>query len=126
MTWMRERDALIAQTLAFVQSVAGTNEDAGTPLPRLTPKQPKAATASVDLGPVGTTRAPEAPRDVPATPPVPRPIVPSDLRREIGARIASFRAHQERFRREREDYFTATLAQARAAVNDASPLRPRR
>lgn len=125
MTWMRERDALIAQTLAFVQSVAGTNEDAWAPLPRLTPKQPQPATASVELGLVVTTRTDEPPQDLPATPPVSRPIVSSDVRSEVGARIASFRAHQERFRREREDYFNATLGKARAAINDV-PLLPRK
>lgn len=38
MTWIRERDALIAQTLAFVQSVTGGKDDVlqpdGTTLPR--------------------------------------------------------------------------------------------
>jgi len=121
MTWMRERDALIAQTLAFVQSVAGTKEDAGAPLPRLAP-----AAASFDLGPVVTTRTAAPPKDLPATPPVSRPIVSSDVRSEIGARIASFRAHQERFRREREDYFNATLGKARAAINDIPPPVPRK
>lgn len=124
MTWMRERDALIAQTLAFVQSVAGTKEDAGAPLFSLTPRQPQTATASVDLGPV-VTRTAEPPQYLPRTPPVSRPIVSSDVRSEIGARIASFRAHQERFRREREDYFNATLGKARAAINDV-PLLPRK
>lgn len=116
MTWMRERDALIAQTLAFVQSVAGTNEGGGAPLPRLT---------SVELGPVVTARPAAPPKDLPATPPVSQAIVSSDVRSEIGARIASFRAHQERFRREREDYFNATLGKARAAINDV-PLLPRK
>ena len=126
MTWMRERDALIAQTLAFVQSVAGTNEGGGAPLPSLTPKQPQTAAASVDLGPVVTARPAAPPKDLPATPPVSQPIVSSDVRREIGARIASFRAHQERFRREREDYFNATLGKARAAINDIPPPLPRK
>ena len=126
MTWMRERDALIAQTLAFVQSVAGTNEDAGAPLRPLTPKQPQTAAVSVDLGPVVTTRTAEPPKDLPATPPVSQPIASGDIRSEIGARIASFRAHQERFRREREDYFNATLGKARAAINDIPPLLPRK
>ena len=30
MTWMRERDLLIAQTMAFVQSVSGKNPDNGS------------------------------------------------------------------------------------------------
>jgi hypothetical protein len=122
---MRERDTLIAQTLAFVQSVTGANEDAGAPLPPLTAKQPKATAASADGGPLVTDREAAPPHDLTKTPPS-RPIVPSDLRSEIGARIASFRAHQERFNREREDYCNATLARARAAVNDDPPLRPRR
>ena len=34
-------------------------------------------------------------------------------RREIAARIASFKATQEKFRRERAEYFAATLQTAR-------------
>lgn len=34
-------------------------------------------------------------------------------REEIAARVASFKAMQEKFRREREEYFTATLRNAR-------------
>lgn len=117
MTWMQERDALIAQTLAFVQSVTGTNEDAGAPLPRLAAKEPKTTAARIDRGPVVTARPAEPPHDLTRAP-ASRPIVPSDLRSEIGARIASFRAHQERFTREREDYCNATLARARATIND--------
>jgi len=40
---------------------------------------------------------------------------------EIRARVAGFRAHQERFNRERENYFAATLARLRAAIEDMSP-----
>jgi len=55
-----------------------------------------------------------------------RPIAPSDTASEIRARIASFRAHQERFNREREEYFAATLARVRAAIKDTPPPRTRR
>jgi chorismate mutase len=34
-------------------------------------------------------------------------------RQEIAARVASFRATQEKFKREREEYFAATLDNAR-------------
>jgi hypothetical protein len=34
-------------------------------------------------------------------------------RAEIAARVASFRATQERFERERDEYFTTTLAGSR-------------
>jgi hypothetical protein len=43
---------------------------------------------------------------------------------EIRARVASFRAHQERFNREREEYFAATLARLRAVIKDMPSPRP--
>jgi hypothetical protein len=61
----------------------------------------------------------------PVTTPPPRPLVPSDFQHELKARIASFRAHQERFNREREEYFTATLARLRAAIKDGPLPGPR-
>jgi hypothetical protein len=44
--------------------------------------------------------------------------VSSDFRAEVQARVASFRAHQERFNREREEYFSTTLAKVRAALGE--------
>lgn len=38
-------------------------------------------------------------------------------REEIAARIASFKATQEKFKREREEYFVATLENARQSEN---------
>ena len=49
-----------------------------------------------------------------------RPIVPGELQSEIRSRIASFRAHQERFNRERAEYFNATLARLRASLDEVS------
>jgi chorismate mutase len=40
-------------------------------------------------------------------------------RKEIAARVARFKAMQERFQREREEYFTTTLRNAR----EGKPLR---
>ena len=54
-----------------------------------------------------------------------RAIVGDDVRTEIEARLANFRAHQERFHREREAYFSATLARARAAYAAGSGSRDR-
>ena len=131
MTWMTERDALIAQTMAFVQSVNGRREEAGrldmgsaTAL-RVLPVLPifgelePAPKALSPLEPVKVTAFP--PHGKPA--PAPRPIVPSEMVNEIRARIAGFRAHQERFNREREEYFSATLARLKATLNDRSSLR---
>jgi hypothetical protein len=41
------------------------------------------------------------------------------MQNEIRSRIANFRAHQERFNRERAEYFNATLTRLRAALDEA-------
>ena len=135
MKWMRERDALIAQTLAFVQSVTG-RRGAGEPLPTVVPELPPAPPPAAIPSPVvpGIVEAPTSlaasgleTRSLekgaePVSPSAsPRPLVPSDFQRELKARIESFRAHQERFNREREEYFSATLARLRAAIKDGPP-----
>ena len=55
---------------------------------------------------------------------VPRALPLSDVQSEIKARIANFRAHQERFLRERDEYCSATMAKVRAALGEnAEPPR---
>jgi hypothetical protein len=118
MIWKQERDALIAQTLAFVQSVTRKQEQAETPIVVQPPKpvepkvdEPIAAPSPEALHPLDT-----APEPTPL-----QPIPPSDMAAEIRARVASFRAHQQRFLREREEYFATTLARLRAAMKDWPP-----
>jgi len=119
MNWIQERDALIAQTLSFVQSVTGRNDDAGIAalLKPVRAAEPETLATSVTSAPPEPVKVAEPGLPVPA----PRPIVPSDLQNEIRARIASFRAHQERFNREREQYFSATLARLRASLDELPP-----
>lgn len=161
MKWMKERDLLIAQTMAFVQSVTGK-----------TPESAKTVTASAALLSVETfepaAREPAAPAGLPfsdiapsweQTPPAPqmpaiaqapvveeaavevpvetprqalslaplaRPDLLEDFQSEIRARVANFRAHQERFNREREAYCTATMAKVHATLKESElpPARP--
>jgi hypothetical protein len=145
MKWMRERDLLIAQTMAFVQSVTGK-----------TPEAEKTVTASVALLSVETsetTRAAsvlpdieyllaktpsvaqpprevlrevsrEIPQEISRPAPLARPDLHEDFQSEIRARVANFRAHQERFNREREAYCTATMAKVHAALKEGE-LPPR-
>lgn len=120
MKWMRERDALIAQTLAFVQSVTG-RKDAGVPLPSTVPEPAPSPTPPADVTPPTFATTVETPK---TASPAPRPLVPDDFPRELKARIASFRTHQERFKREREEYFSATLARLRTSIKDAPPRGP--
>jgi hypothetical protein len=127
MKWMRERDLLIAQTMAFVQSVAG--------------RKPEAEVfARPDITPVTSTRLPDveamlaealgvpeppaaaepvALESVKPVPPV-RPTGRSDYRNEIQARVEKFRAHQARFNREREAYCSATMAKMHATLDKCS------
>jgi hypothetical protein len=117
MKWIRERDALIAQTMAFVQSVTGKKDDL------LQPDAPSdSSTATVE---VVAVEAVMVEVEAPAPPPQPQPIqlsprTTSDFRTEMQARIANFRKHQERFEREREEYCAETLTKLRAAIRDAS------
>src|SRR6266508_548578 len=139
MKWMRERDLLIAQTIAFVQSVTGKPPEAEktvtTPVALLsveTSETTRAAAAlpDVEFLPAETlsvTQAPkeasrevpkEMPREIPRPTPLARPDLREDFQSEIRARVANFRAHQERFNREREAYCSATMAKVHASLRE--------
>jgi hypothetical protein len=125
MNWMKERDALLAQTQAFVQSVSGRKSPAAigaVGLATARPATPHVEPAKVQAGPIESAEIAEP---VPAAA-APRLVVPSssEMQNEIRSRVASFRAHQARFNREREQYFSATLAKLRALLNE--PLPPHR
>jgi hypothetical protein len=133
MKWMRERDLLIAQTMAFVQSVTGKTPDlvakadagasfeasalAGAP-------HPMAAAAPLpDIeAMLAETITPAVEPRKPARIAAPEPRV--DFQSEIRARVANFRAHQERFNREREAYCSATMAKVHASLRE-DPVPPR-
>ena len=105
MKWVRERDALIAQTMAFVQSVTGRKPEADA--------QMESSRSAVNFDVFeSTVEAAETPRK----PPVAR----SALREEIEGRVAAFRAHQRRFDRERDSHFNLVLTGIRAAISDPS------
>lgn len=106
MKWVMERDLLIAQTMAFVESVTG--------------KKP-AADAQVESpsSPVTEFEQPESPIEVAATPRKP-PVARSAVREEMEGRVAAFRAHQQRFDRERDRHFNSVLTGIRAAITDPS------
>jgi hypothetical protein len=176
MDWKRERDALIAQTHAFVQLVAGKKEDSvraaearlETRLPRVAPLESPlevraapfpAARMPIEAAPVGpappsslpieplstqslptqplptqsllTEPLPEeflpiAPINASEPPRVVQPVplgIQNEVKTKIQARIANFRAHQDRFNRERAEYFSATLARLRAALEQSKPRR---
>ena len=133
MKWMKERDLLIAQTMAFVQSVTGKKPDLGmkadvgasfeaSPLTGA-PAPVTAAAPMPDIDAVlAESIAVAAPPRMPA--PIARIEPKVDFQSEIRARVANFRAHQERFNREREAYGSATMAKVHASLRDSVGLPP--
>jgi hypothetical protein len=129
MKWVKERDLLIAQALAFVQSVSGKKESAGKPDAEpdieAVPIDAIAIDAIKDDSVLDTIKIVERPASVQPSGniQVSRPIVASDFRNEIQASVASFRAHQERFHRDRDEYYRATFARIRNVIGSdpASP-----
>jgi hypothetical protein len=142
MKWMRERDLLIAQTMAFVQSVTGKPPEALKTITAsaavLTIETSESGAEPAPLADIAALLAHKMPTSpsVPAAAPTEPPLEPSkpaalprldlrdDFQSEIKARVANFRAHQERFNREREAYCSATMAKVHEALRE-SHLPPR-
>src|SRR5258708_39969513 len=131
MKGMRDRDLLIAQTMAFVQSVTGKTPAAAKPVatpgafePVDVRKQSDAPTPVFVAAPKPDNKPGLA--DVTPAAELPRPVqmarleLRDDFQSEIRSRVANFRAHQERFSREREAYCSATMAKVRAALGEHS------
>ena len=106
MQWQQERDLLIAQTMAFVQSVAG---------------KPAVADRRFESAPPSEAVSVAPPREALA-PPRLFPLKHSDLRDEVARRVAAFRANQQLFDRGRNEYCNATLARARAINEQTKAL----
>ena len=125
MSWKKERDLLIAQTMAFVQSVTGKEPDAELDVDAKSILETAAApveAAKMHAAEIVTSSPAAPPKDVQVSIQIPRTVVSSDVRTEMLARVANFRAHQQRFNRERAEYFSATLTRLRAAIeNDSAP-----
>ncbi len=114
MKWVRERDLLIAQTMAFVQAVSG-KKPAAEVRPEAKNRIDRELEAIVEkalvaAAPARNERILEFPK-MSALP-------PSDFRQEVQSRIALFRTHQQRFHKERDEFFVATMAQLRAPKKD--------
>jgi hypothetical protein len=140
MKWMRERDLLIAQTMAFVQSVTGKKPDAEAFLAAPATGQPAVPAVSVteieavliETTSIVVEQKPAQFKPVDSKPTHAKPAQPiqiarldpgGDIQSEIKARIAGFRAHQQRFRKEREEYCSTTMAKVRAALDEPAPSR---
>jgi hypothetical protein len=131
MTWANERDNLIAQTKAFVQSVASPRVEIAVPIAAIRPvalenpfaiAKPVAAEHAASIRPIERRRPIEKAAEAEnvrapvALPPV-MALPQSEARKEIQNRIAAFQAHQARFHRERDAYFNSVLTKARATLD---------
>ena len=121
MKWMRERDLLIAQTMAFVQSVTGKKPDDEKPVAFSAAPSDLPAPAMPDIEAMlaEAIANPEPPKPLQIS----RPALRSEYQTEIQARVASFRAHQQRFLKERDDYCSTTMAKVQATLKDMPPSR---
>ena len=100
MGWRDELDALVERTMSLA-------EKANAPTPVLRPSVP-------------LTLIEEAFKH--AAPPAPlQALNLGDSERELARkRVASFRRHQERVQREREEYYAQTISRARRLANGSS------
>jgi len=131
MEWVRERELLIAQTLAFVQSVSDRErDDKLRDARKLDAWKPDAwkpcaepdRKPRVEAAPIDAIKFVEPPASIPFNTQAPRPTVSGEVRTEIQNRVANFRANQQRFTREREAYCRATIARMRVAIGtDSAP-----
>jgi hypothetical protein len=139
MQWIKERDLFIAQTMAFVQSVTGKKPaaeareaprdvlfqspsaksapadetaDENRPAEAFRGETLQAGTLPIETLKNGTSKIETAQvtRSSPAL---------SDVRQEIRGRVAAFRAHQELFHRERDEYYNSVLTRVRASTGHA-------
>ena len=114
MQWAKERDLLIAQTMSFVQSVAGKKPE--------TEARAEAQTKiRVEFTSLDEIERVERPVEIVPTA-RPSPVLRSEVREEIQGRVAAFRAHQQLFHRERDAYFNSVLTRVRASIGSPSKL----
>lgn len=123
--WMRERDQLIEQTLAFVQGVAAARPARGA---AIGPAKPEPAKALAQTGPAELP--PELPKAAapiiaPFTAPFTAPLGLAPMaseRAEIERRVAKFKAQQQKFQRAREADYDAIFSKARATPGNQTRL----
>jgi hypothetical protein len=142
MNWKQERDLLIAQTMAFAQSVTGKAAEADSPLEVAPLEVARLEVAPFEAAPFEAARFEPVSANAPAEAaprvaahPIARPATPyhnprhNDLCDEIRRRVAAFRAHQELLRRDRDEYYNSVLAKVHASAEhgrkapDDSPVK---
>jgi len=111
--WKNDLESLLEETKALIRKTNPKSFDAvarlEAPQPQAPQQQPPPASRQPPMQP------PQPPQPVSKTSP-PQTTKQSPAREEIKQRVAGFRAHQEKLRREREDYYLETTAKTRAML----------
>jgi hypothetical protein len=124
--WKAERDAFVSETMAFVEAVRSQRPisteavDTARRLPLGVPEHFQKPAPTVSQGAhVVSDETAEQPRFE---------LMKWDgsAREEIRQRIATFKAHQQRFTREREDYALSTLLRVQGGITAPRPDAPKR
>jgi hypothetical protein len=103
--WMRERDQLIEQTMAFVQGVAAAKPIA-KPIATAGPARAESAKPVAQASPAEPSKSERLP--IMGLAPM------ASERAEIERRVAKFKAQQQKFQRAREAHYDAIFSKARA------------
>jgi hypothetical protein len=121
MKWITERDLLIAQTKAFVQSVTGRRPEFAAQPISAEPARSEHPTIAAHPAPAEPSASFEPVAQADRSPPGISTVLVlphSDVRQEIQSRIAAFQVHQHRFHRDREAYFKSVLTRARSEIGN--------
>jgi hypothetical protein len=125
--WMRERDQLIEQTMAFVEGVAAAKpvRAAAVGPARTEPAKPVAQASPAELARELLRELPRPTGIAPIIAPIIAPLglapVASE-RAEIERRVAKFKAQQQKFQRAREAHYDAIFSKARATPGNQTRL----
>jgi hypothetical protein len=124
MQWKADLESLFAQTKAMIRS-ANHKSIRTAPLPEVATAdvaQPGAVTSSVSSP--AMPPAIGSPDKASTSQMTLQMTWRSPARDEITQRVAGFKAHQEKMRREREDYYRETIAKTRALLRDDGKTSP--
>jgi hypothetical protein len=119
--WKKDLDLLIEQTMSFVRSVAATNPQKSTTIESPIRGESPAAVAQSILV---ESSAPESAQPIRLAAETLSSKPAATERDEIQRRVASFKAHQDKLQREREDYYLSVIAKTRAMIGNETPSPP--
>jgi hypothetical protein len=124
--WKMERDALVNETTAFVEAVRSQRPISTEAI--VVPKQLPVGMPQHFQQPVPTVSGPsKVVSDETTEQPRLEPMKwDGSAREEIRQRIATFKAHQQRFTREREDYALSTLLRVQGGITAPRSDAPKR